>query len=210
MRFEKGHKEQTRRRIIETASHKFRKDGVAATGIAGLMADAGLTHGGFYAHFASKEELVRAALEEALSQNYASRQEVLDQAQGADSLEALVRFYLRPAHRDTPERGCAAAALVSEIARHEPETRAAFTTRLRRLLDQIASLLPPEMNAEARDSLAIGLFGTLLGCLQMARAVNDPALSTQILESGEQAALNLARTWSAERRGGGISNKSLI
>lgn len=195
MRFEKGHKEQTRQRIIETASRKFRKDGVAATGIAGLMADAGLTHGGFYAHFASKEELVRAAMEEALNQTYARRQEVLGQvAPGADSLETLVRFYLRPAHRDTPERGCAAAALVSEIARHEPETRAAFTGRLQRLLDQIAGLLPPEMDAEARDSLAIGLFGTLLGCLQMARAVNDPALSTQILESGERAALALART----------------
>ncbi len=195
MRFEKGHKEHTRQRIIETASRKFRKDGVAATGIAGLMADAGLTHGGFYAHFASKEELVRAALEEALSQNYARRQEVLGQvAPGADSLEALIRFYLRPAHRDTPEHGCAAAALVSEIARHEPETRAAFTGRLQRLLDQIAGLLPPEMDAKARDSLAIGLFGTLLGCLQMARAVNDPVLSTQILESGERAALALART----------------
>ncbi len=193
MRFEKGHKEQTRQRIIETASRKFRKEGVAATGIAGLMAEAGLTHGGFYAHFASKEDLVRAALASTLDQAKARRQQVLDSAKpGPGGLEALIRFYLRPAHRDTPERGCAAAALISEIARHEPETRAAFTTRLLGMLAQIASALPPEMDEAARERLAIGLFGTLLGCLQMARAVDDPALSDKILESGAQAALALA------------------
>lgn len=193
MRFEKGHKEQTRQRIIETASRKFRKEGVAATGIAGLMAEAGLTHGGFYAHFASKEDLVRAALASTLDQAKARRQQVLDSAKpGPGGLEALIQFYLRPAHRDTPERGCAAAALISEIARHEPETRAAFTTRLLGMLAQIASALPPEMDEAARERLAIGLFGTLLGCLQMARAVDDPALSDKILESGAQAALALA------------------
>jgi TetR/AcrR family transcriptional regulator, transcriptional repressor for nem operon len=193
MRFQKGHKEQTRRRIIETASRKFRKEGVAATGIAGLMAEAGLTHGGFYAHFSSKEDLVRAALETALDQTTARRQKILETAApGAESLEALIRFYLRPTHRDTPEQGCAAAALISEIARHEPETRAAFTARLRTLLAQIVSVLPPEMDAAARENLAIGLFGTLLGCLQMARAVDEPDLSDKILEGGIQAALALA------------------
>ncbi len=193
MRFEKGHKEQTRQRIIETASRKFRKEGVAATGIAGLMAEAGLTHGGFYAHFSSKEDLVRAALEAALDQTRARREKVLNSAKpGPDKLEALIRFYLRPAHRDAPEQGCAAAALISEIARHEPETRATFTARLRGLLAQIASTLPPEMDEAAREQLAIGLFGTLLGCLQMARAVDDPALSDKILESGTQAALAVA------------------
>lgn len=193
MRFEKGHKEQTRQRIIETASRKFRKEGVAATGIAGLMAEAGLTHGGFYAHFTSKEDLVRAALEAALDQAQSRRQEVLDKAPpGPESLKALIRFYLRPSHRDTPEQGCATAALVSEIARHEPETRAAFTTRLRRLLAQIAAALPPELDEAEREKLAIGLFGTLMGSLQIARAVDDPALSDQILESGAQAAFTLA------------------
>ncbi|MDE1897166.1 MAG: TetR/AcrR family transcriptional regulator [Rhodospirillales bacterium] len=193
MRFEKGHKEQTRQRIIETAAQKFRKDGVAATGIAGLMAEAGLTHGGFYAHFTSKEDLVRAALEAALDQTTASRQQALASAQpGTESLEALIRFYLRPAHRDTPEQGCAAAALISEIARHEPETRAAFTARLRGLLEQFASVFPPEADPEARRRAAIGLFGTLLGCLQMARAVDDPVFSDQILASGVEAARRLA------------------
>ncbi|MDE1907089.1 MAG: TetR/AcrR family transcriptional regulator [Rhodospirillales bacterium] len=193
MRFEKGHKEQTRQRIIETAAQKFRKDGVAATGIAGLMAEAGLTHGGFYAHFTSKEDLVRAALEAALDQTTANRQQALGGAKpGAESLDALIRFYLRPAHRDTPEQGCAAAALISEIARHEPETRAAFTARLHGLLEQFASVFPPEADPGARRRAAIGLFGTLLGCLQMARAVDDPVFSDQILASGVEAARRLA------------------
>ncbi len=193
MRFEKGHKEQTRQRIIETASRKFRTDGVAATGIAGLMAEAGLTHGGFYAHFTSKEDLVRAALEAALDQTKATRQKALDSASSRpESLEALIRFYLRPAHRDTPERGCAAAALISEIARHEPETRAIFTTRLLGLMAQITNVLPPEMSQAERETMTIGLFAILMGCLQMARAVDDPALSEKILESGIQSAMQLA------------------
>ncbi|MBU6449053.1 MAG: TetR/AcrR family transcriptional regulator [Rhodospirillales bacterium] len=184
MRFAKGHKEQTKQRIIETAATKFRRDGVAATGIAGLMAEAGLTHGGFYAHFSSKEDLVSQALAAALDQNAARRTH--------ESVEALIRRYLCPAHRDTPEQGCATAALVSEIARHEPETRATFTARLRTQLAQITSALPPETDEAARERLAIGLFGVMLGCLQMARAVNDPAFSDKILESGVEAARKLA------------------
>ncbi len=189
MRFDKGHKEQTRRRIVETAARRFRKEGVEAVGIAGLMADAGLTHGGFYAHFASKEELVRAALEEASDQSRERRAVLLEKG---ESLEALVRSYLRPVHRDTPELGCAAAALIAEIARHEPETRSAFTGRLKELLAQFEAALPVDMPEEVRSRRAIGIFGTMLGTLQMARAVTDPVLSVKMLESGVEAALALA------------------
>jgi TetR/AcrR family transcriptional repressor of nem operon len=189
MRFDKGHKEQTRRRIVETAARRFRKEGVEAVGIAGLMADAGLTHGGFYAHFASKEELVRAALEEASDQGQARRDRLLEKG---ENLEALVRSYLRPVHRDTPELGCAAAALIAEIARHGPETRAAFAGRLGELLRQFEAVLPADMESEQKQRRAIGVFAAMLGALQMARAVTDPALSDKILESGIEAALALA------------------
>jgi TetR/AcrR family transcriptional repressor of nem operon len=192
MRFDKGHKEQTRRRIVETAAQRFRKEGVASVGIAGLMADAGLTHGGFYAHFASKEDLVRAALDEAAAENAARRAKILETTPpGPERAEALIRHYLRPAHRDAPGLGCTAAALVAEIARHEPETRAAFTARLIALLEQYETSLPPDMDQAARRRRAIGIFSTLLGALQMARAVDDPALSDQILEAGTEAALAL-------------------
>jgi len=159
------------------------------------MADAGLTHGGFYAHFASKEDLVRAALDEALAQTEARRAEVLaSTSAGPQSLEALVRFYLRPAHRDTPECGCAAASLIAEISRHETRTRAAFSGRLTALLEQIAATLPEKKTEDEKERLAIGIFGVMLGTLQMARAVTDHALSDKMLESGIAAALALSRT----------------
>jgi TetR/AcrR family transcriptional repressor of nem operon len=183
MRFEKGHKAATRQRIVETAAERFRKDGIEAVGIAGLMADAGLTHGGFYAHFESKEALVREALQAAA----AGSQARLERACG---LEAYIRSYLRRSHRDTPERGCIVATLGAELARHAPETRAAFSEQIERLLARIAELLPASV--ESRREAAIGIFGVMSGTLQLARAVVGEARSDEILEAGIAAALKLA------------------
>jgi len=189
MRFEKGHKAATRQKIIETAAARFRRDGIAATGIAGLMADAGLTHGGFYAHFGSKEELVRAAMDTAAAATRARLERAGAQAPG---LEAYIRSYLRPAHRDAPGQGCFIAALGAELARHEPETRAAVSEKIEALLAHIAGQLPAEQTLETRQGTAIGIFGVMSGTLQLARAVADDALSNRILESGIAAALKLA------------------
>ncbi len=186
MRFEKGHKEVTKRRIIETASARFRRDGVAATGIAGLMADAGLTHGGFYAHFSSKEELVREAVATALAGT--KSRAVLEQS----GLEAYIRSYLRAAHRDAPELGCAAAALAPEIARHDKTTRADFTEGLEGIFARIAARLPEHVPEAQRWQTAVGIFGVMMGTLQMARAVADKELSDRILESGIAAASQMA------------------
>jgi len=189
MRFEKGHKAATRQKIIETAAARFRRDGIAATGIAGLMADAGLTHGGFYAHFGSKEELVREAMAEASAASRAR----LERASGDDSsLAAYIRTYLRPAHRDAPEKGCFVAALGAELARHEPETKAAVAEKIEGVLARIAAKLPAGQNAERRLETAIGIFGVMSGTLQLARAVADEAMSAKILQSGVAAALQLA------------------
>jgi TetR/AcrR family transcriptional repressor of nem operon len=191
MRFEKGHKEATRRRIVDVAAARFRRDGVAATGIAGLMEDAGLTHGGFYAHFNSKEALVREAITAALD---ATGQRMDRAATREDSgLEGLIRRYLRPAHRDNPAQGCALAALAAEIARHEPATRDVFASRAEAFLARIIAHLP-DYAAEVRKSTAIGILSVLLGALQLARVVTDKAVSDQILESGIKAALTLAQT----------------
>jgi TetR/AcrR family transcriptional repressor of nem operon len=186
MRFEKGHKDATRQRIIETAAARFRQDGVAATGIAGLMAEAGLTHGGFYAHFASKEALVGAAMREALAHSKART------ALAQSGLEAYIRTYLRPAHRDAPAHGCVVATLAPEIARHDETTRAGFTDGLRDIFERIEAKLPATIPPEDRPTIAIGIFGVMVGTLQMARTVTDPTLSTQILDSGIAAALALA------------------
>ena len=189
MRYEKGHKESTRRRIIETAAARFRKDGIEAVGLADLMAEAGLTHGGFYSHFSSKEDLVKAAMEEASCNSIHNFNRRMEEG----GLEAWIRTYLRTAHRDHPERGCAAAALASELARHPKATRKVFTENLAKVTTAIESHLPASLSPALKRKTATGVFATLIGAMQMARVADDPALSDEILEAGITSALTLAR-----------------
>lgn len=190
MRFEKGHKDATRQRIIKAATRRLRRDGIAATGIAGVMQDAGLTHGGFYAHFASKEELVQEATIAAID-NTSARLEHLTAAD-ADWLTQRIGNYLSPQHRDMPATGCAVAALVAELARHSAQTRALFTKKLTAILAQYCAHLPPDLPSSIRHERAIGIFAVMLGGLQLARAVADRALSDKILDSAARAARLLA------------------
>lgn len=189
MRYEKGHKETTRRRIIETAAARFRKDGIEGVGLADLMAEAGLTHGGFYSHFSSKEALVQAAMEEAASRS----RERFTQRIEEGGLEAWIRGYMRTGHRDHPELGCAVATLAAELARHPKATRKAFTENLARLTSAIESHLPESVAPSLKRKIAVGIFSTMVGAMQMARVVNDPALSDEILEAGIASALTLAK-----------------
>jgi AcrR family transcriptional regulator len=184
MRYEKGHKDATRERIIDVASKQFRENGVAAVGIAGIMSDAGLTNGAFYTHFESKEDLVRAVLGNALS-----RRET--RLQTSSGLEAMIRDYLSRSHRDSPSRGCPTAALVAEIARHSKPTRDGFTAKVSRFIALIAAQLPAGSARERRRN-AVAIYGMMVGTLQLARAVNDSELSDEILESGVAAGLALA------------------
>jgi TetR/AcrR family transcriptional repressor of nem operon len=136
MRYEKGHKDATRQHIIDVASRQFRENGVAAVGLAGIMTDAGLTNGAFYSHFKSKEELVQAVLSNVLRR----REETLRAASEANAgLEATIRDYLSPRHRDRPSGGCPTAALVAEIARHPKPTRDAFTDKVTEFIALIAT-----------------------------------------------------------------------
>lgn len=179
MRYKADHKETTRRRVVEVASAQFRKRGIDAVGVARLMGDAGLTHGGFYSHFPSKEALTAEVVAQAMDVN---RQSVAQ----AEDLAAFIHAYLRPEHRDRPEKGCVTAALAAEIGRHPKSTRAVFTKKLRSALHEIEVRLP-----QPDPALAQAIFAMLIGTLQLARAVSDPALSDQILAAGETAALRL-------------------
>jgi TetR/AcrR family transcriptional repressor of nem operon len=185
MRYPKEHKEITHRRVVEIASKRFRKEGVGAVGVATLMADAGLTHGGFYNHFSSKEDLIEEAIVGAMESTFAR---VLQRVE-ADGIEPFIRSYLRPAHRDHPETGCAVAALAAEIARRPKSTRAAFTKRVSKLISFIEARLPKRDAAVAQ-----AIFSILVGTLQLARAVSDSKLSNQLLRAGENAALALVGT----------------
>lgn len=190
MRYDKGHKDATHRQILETAASRLLRDGIDGTGIAPLMADAGLTHGGFYSHFPSKDALIREALAHNLTQRRGKLRHSAERA--AEPIEGLIRYYLRPIHRDMPEKGCAIAALSSEIARQSEATRAAFAAELFGSIGVIAEALP-KGDDETRRRTAIAIMALMAGTLQMARVVPDPKQSDAILEDGVEAALRLAR-----------------
>ncbi len=181
MRYDKDHKERTHRHVITVASERFRRDGFAGVGVASLMKDAGLTHGGFYGHFRSKQALIEAVISEGLEDTLHHLET------SATDIDSLVDFYLRPAHRENRSQGCAAAALAGEIVREPRRTRAAFTGKLQRIIAHIQSLLP---DRDADRALAI--FSLLVGLLQLSRAVADRSLSDQFLKAGRQAVLALA------------------
>ena len=188
-RYDKGHRDTTRRHILDVASSQFRESGIAAVGLAGIMAEAGLTNGAFYTHFASKEDLVRAVLLDALERR---EQRHRDNLENGVALETVIRDYLSPKHRDRAATGCPTAALVSEIARHPKATREAFTGKMSNILALMAAQMPEGTPAERRRR-AIAAYATMVGALQLSRAVSDRQLSEEILENAVEAALALAK-----------------
>ncbi|MDN3274584.1 TetR family transcriptional regulator [Frankia sp. RB7] len=188
MRYEKGHKDETRRHILDVASAQFRESGIAAVGLAGIMSEAGLTNGAFYSHFASKEELVREVLTDALTRREERHKANLE---NGVALETTIRDYLSTRHRDRAGTGCPTAALVAEIARHPKATRDAFTGKVADIVVLMADQIR-QGSAKDRRRKAITIYSTMVGALQLARAVNDKPLSDEILENAVEAAVALA------------------
>ncbi|MBR0776549.1 TetR family transcriptional regulator [Bradyrhizobium diazoefficiens] len=187
-RYEKGQRDATRRHILDVASAQFRESGVAAVGLAGIMSKAGLTNGAFYTHFSSKEELVRAVLLDELERR---EQRQKDNLANGVALEASIRDYLSPRHRDRAGSGCPTAALAAEIARHPKATRDAFTAKISGIIALIAARMP-EGSAEERRRRAVAIYATMVGALQLSRAVSDRQLSEEILANAAEAAIGLA------------------
>ena len=188
MRYEKGRKDASRRRIIKVAGERFRGDGIAATGLASIMGEAGLTNGAFYPHFQSKAELVGESVAAALGDQTKQLQEIL----ASGGLDLAISSYLSAEHRDNPAEGCTLAALLPELARQPSETRSLFADRLLDVSRQVSAALPPD--TRDRETLAIVLQATLIGTLQLARAVQGTALSDRILAAGADAARALVRS----------------
>lgn len=184
-RYGKEHKEATRRRIIETAGRRFKQDGIDGSGIATLMADADLTNGAFYAHFASKDDLVAAVIARELEAQATGFGAL---APGRAGLADFVRAYLSPEHRDNPGSGCPSAALLDEVGRCTDAAKRAYTDGALPLLDEIAQRLAPEDPQTARGT-TLSLYAMLIGTLQLARVLADPQLSDEVLERGVESAL---------------------
>lgn len=202
-RYREGHKQKAREAILKNAAERFRREGIAAVGVRALMADAGLTHGGFYAHFSSRADLVAAAVEVAAESTIGYFETVLAAAPSDRKLETLIATYLRERHRSSVGMGCTAAALAPEIAREGLDTRARFGIQSGRLIQLIADLLPEGGDAGDRTSRAGAVFAMMMGVLQLMRIETDDLAAERLMREGREAALCLAtRPW----RGQGTSD----
>jgi TetR/AcrR family transcriptional repressor of nem operon len=180
MKKSKAETAKTRRRILEVASEAFRNQGIDATGVAEIMAAAGLTHGGFYRHFGSKEELVAEAL--ALSRKDYLAGTLTAADQGSEALMKHFQEYVTPVYRDDIGGGCPLAANGSEIVRGDATTRHNATEALRLWFGKAAPYMRAPDDA-GKTAMAISLVTNMIGALTMSRIVDDPVLSDQILEA---------------------------
>lgn len=175
-------KEITHERIVETAARAIRRSGYNGTSVADIMKEAGLTHGGFYAHFASREAMLAEAADRAGAESVAVSTSIAAKAKPEQALQALLRAYLSQEHLKAVETGCPIAALGSEMPRQAPEVRRAATRRIKEMIDVVARQLP-HWGQPAAHEKALVTIATSVGALLLARAVDDPNLSDALLKA---------------------------
>ncbi len=172
-------KEATHERIVDAAARAIRRSGYGGTSVADIMNEAGLTHGGFYAHFSSREAMLAEAADRAGAEGVAAAARIAAAAPPGQGLRELARAYLSTAHVEDVETGCAMAALGSEMPRQAPEVRRAATRRIKEMIDLVARQ-SPDWGRPGAHERALATVATLVGALQLARAVDDPRLSAAL------------------------------
>lgn len=175
-------KEATHERIVDAAARAIRRSGYDGAGVADIMKDAGLTHGGFYAHFASREAMLAEAADRAGRDSVEMMGRIAAAMPPQQALQAMMQAYLSKAHVAGVETGCAAAALGSEMPRQTPEVRRAATRRIKEMIDLVARQLPEWGHPGAHDR-ALVVVTAMVGALVLARAVDDPRLSDALREA---------------------------
>ncbi|MBV9529622.1 MAG: TetR/AcrR family transcriptional regulator [Bradyrhizobium sp.] len=188
MRYSREHKRETHARIVRKAAVRLREKGAHGVGVADLMKDAGLTHGGFYAHFDSRDALVAEALSYAMDRSLEHWRKMADQTPLEKRLATIVEAYLAAVHRDDPGHGCAITSLGAEIARESPKTRKAFAAKVEQMIDLIADQMPglPRKTAHRQ---ATAILATMMGTVVLARIAGTNEFSDEILQAGREAAL---------------------
>jgi len=199
MRVSKEKAAQNRERILTSAARLFREHGIGATGVDAITEDAGLTHGGLYSHFGSKEVIAAEAIRFALARSKRVWRRALERNPGMGALPAIVDGYLSRAHRDAPGTGCVVAALGTDIARQPRRVREAFTQEIKDDLEFLSRLMPDD-GEEGRYEDAIATFACMAGALILARAVNDEELSDLILKSTARRVIKRAKPRGTVRR----------
>jgi TetR/AcrR family transcriptional repressor of nem operon len=192
MRYSREHKSETHARIVKKASVKLREKGAHGIGVADLMKDAGLTHGGFYAHFKSREALVIEAFTHAMDRSTEHWRKLSEETPPEKRLSRIVNTYLTPIHRDDPGHGCAVPALAAEIARESLKTRRVFSGRMAQMIDMLAAQFHGEPPKAARKQ-AMAALATMMGALVMARIAGSGDFSDEILQAGRDGVLGQAK-----------------
>jgi TetR/AcrR family transcriptional repressor of nem operon len=191
MRVSREQAAANRERVIDTASELFRSKGFMGIGVADIMKAAELTHGGFYGHFASKDDLIAQASRRSMERAARNWKKLADEAR-SDAFATLLTRYLSSRHRDDPGRGCAFAALSGDAARCSKPVREAFAEGLEPLIDVLSGIVGGRTKAVRRRK-AIAALSELIGALILSRAVGDPALSDEILDAGRRELLAAAK-----------------
>jgi len=186
MRYDDNHKEKTRAKVLQVASRAIREDGPGGVGLAAIMAEAGLTHGGFYAHFKSKDDLVTEAIRQMFRDASGRFAETTGEMPPGEALSAYIRFYLSRSHRDGRNIGCPLPSLSADLARLPAEAQVVFGEGVARLTGFIAEKLEAMGRSEPR-ALAASVLSELVGAVSLARAVADPAQSDAILKASRAA-----------------------
>ncbi|MBW8756839.1 MAG: TetR/AcrR family transcriptional regulator [Burkholderiales bacterium] len=175
-------KDASHERIVSAAARAIRRSGYDGTGVADIMKEAGLTHGAFYAHFASREAMLAEAASRACAETAAAAADVAASVPPGKALEAMLRTYLSPEHVASIEVGCPMAALGSETPRQVPEVRRAVTRHLKQMIDLVARQLP-DWGQPGSHEQALVIVSTMVGALFLARAVDEPALSERLCDA---------------------------
>ena len=179
MRYDAEHKQKTREKVLDAAAEALRAEGPHRLGVAGVMAKAGLTHGGFYAHFQSKEDLVACAVDHMFQRGRFKRIDRDETLGPGEKLVAFIDYYLSPVHRDSPT-GCPMAAMAADASRITPEVQAVFSAGVARVTGRIAEMLGDLGHADAHD-LAASTVAEMVGGLVLARAEPDRPRSDLML-----------------------------
>lgn len=179
MKVSREQAQENRLRVLDAAARLFRERGVDRVTVADVMAEAGLTHGGFYANFDSKSDLVAQATERALVEHSDQWRAVIETADG-NPFDALVKFYVSSLHRDKPGAGCALNALATDAARGDTALRQVFTDGFGAYLDLLTSIAPGRNKAQRRQH-ALSALAAMVGAVVLSRATNDVALSDDVL-----------------------------
>jgi len=192
MRYSREHKQETHDRIVKKASVRLREKGAHGIGVADLMKEAGLTHGGFYAHFDSREALVIEAFAYAMDRSMEHWRKITGEASPEKRLALIAEAYLSVLHRDNPGQGCSIPSLGAEIARESPKTRKAFAGKLDEMIEMMTDYIPNLPRKAARKQ-AIATLATMAGTMLLARIAGSSDLSDEVLKAGKDSALEGAK-----------------